>query len=679
MSPVGPDDMIGRLIDGRYQVRSLIAKGGMATVYVATDLRLERRVAIKVMHDHLAADERFRERFIREARSAAKITHPNVVNVYDQGDDEIFAYMVMEYIPGITLRDLLHDHHKLTPEQSIDVMDAVLAGLQAAHKLGIVHRDLKPENVLLADDGRIKLSDFGLARAASANTATGQVLLGTIAYLSPELVTKGTADVRSDIYSLGIMLFEMLTGEQPYRGDQPVNIAYRHANETVPAPSEVNPNVPHELDELVAWSTERDPELRPADAGVMLEALRRAEAELGQSARPLPPTAVIAQAGDEDIEDTDPTELAAITSQLSSASSPPDAFDGHVEPFTPGSPPVMASPALFPEETATDLSPKLPPATTTAESGARKRRRFGAVIAVIVIALIAAAGGVGWWFGLGPGSYDTVPQAVSLTQADAEAAITAAGFTVGDVTQEFSLDVAAGTVMDMDPQAGTSLAPETPISLVVSAGPEMLDVPDLEGLTLDEAEGAITEAGFTYDPATTLRQFSDQEADIVLSATDNNGAPLPATLAEGQPIRLIASAGVVPDVAGETEANATQLIEEAGLVVNVSSREYSASVASGVVIAFSTTTDPVVPGDTINISVSRGPAPVTLPDVVGKPIAEAISQLEGLGLTVGHNVPPGIVNDPNPVIKFVVSTQSPAAGVEVPAGSNVTLTATATL
>ncbi|PPG40702.1 Stk1 family PASTA domain-containing Ser/Thr kinase [Pseudoclavibacter sp. RFBA6] len=671
--------MIGRLIDGRYQVRSLIAKGGMATVYVATDLRLERRVAIKVMHDHLAADERFRERFIREARSAAKITHPNVVNVYDQGDDEVFAYMVMEYIPGITLRDLLHDHHKLTPEQSIDVMDAVLAGLQAAHKLGIVHRDLKPENVLLADDGRIKLSDFGLARAASANTATGQVLLGTIAYLSPELVTKGTADVRSDIYSLGIMLFEMLTGEQPYRGDQPVNIAYRHANETVPAPSEVNPNVPHELDELVAWSTERDPELRPADAGVMLEALRRAEAELGQSARPLPATAVMAQAGDEDIEDTDPTELAAITSQLSSASSPPDAFERHVEPFTPGSPPVMAGPPLFPEDTAADLSPQLPPATTTAESGARKRRRFGAVLAVLVIALIAAAGGVGWWFGLGPGSYDTVPEAVSLTQADAEAAITGAGFTVGDVTQEFSLDVAAGTVMDMDPQAGTSLAPETPISLVVSAGPEMLDVPDLEGLTLEDAESAITEAGFTYDPATTLRQFSDQEADIVLSATDNNGAPLPATLAEGQPIRLVASAGIVPDVAGETEANATQLIEDAGLVVNVSSREYSASVASGVVIAFSTTTDPVVPGDTINISVSRGPAPVTLPDVVGKPIAEAISQLEGLGLTVGHNVPPGIVNDPNPVIKFVVSTQSPAAGVEVPAGSNVTLTATATL
>nr|WP_258064749.1 Stk1 family PASTA domain-containing Ser/Thr kinase [Pseudoclavibacter sp. AY1H1] len=679
MSPVGPDDMIGRLIDGRYQVRSLIAKGGMATVYVATDLRLERRVAVKVMHDHLAADERFRERFIREARSAAKITHPNVVNVYDQGDDEVFAYMVMEYIPGITLRDLLHDHHRLTPEQSIDVMDAVLAGLQAAHKLGIVHRDLKPENVLLADDGRIKLSDFGLARAASANTATGQVLLGTIAYLSPELVTKGTADVRSDIYSLGIMLFEMLTGEQPYRGDQPVNIAYRHANETVPAPSEVNASVPHELDELVAWSTERDPELRPADAGVMLEALRRAEAELGQSARPIDPTAVLSTASHSDVEDTDPTELALITSQVSSASSPPEFSEGHVEPFRPGDAPTVVGAPIFPEPSAAELEPSLPQATSTAEQGARKRRTFGAVIAILVIALVAAAGGIGWWFGLGPGSYNTVPEAVSLTQADAESAITAAGFTVGDVTQEFSLEVAAGTVMDMDPQAGTSLAPETPISLVVSAGPEMLTVPALEGLTLEAAESAITEAGFTYDQATTLRQFSDEEADIVIAATDTTGAPLPSTLAEGQPIRLVASAGILPDVAGETEANATKLIEEAGLVVNVSSREFSASVASGTVIASSTTTDPVVPGDTINISVSKGPAPVVLPNVVGAPIGEAIATLEGLGLTVGHNVPPGIVNDPNPVIKFVVSTQSPAAGVEVPAGSNVTLTATATL
>ncbi|HEY9425221.1 MAG TPA: protein kinase, partial [Microterricola sp.] len=255
MSSTPNDPMIGRLIDGRYQVRSRIARGGMATVYLATDLRLERRVAIKIMHGHLADDNTFKSRFVQEARSAARLAHPNVVNVFDQGQDSDMAYMVMEYLPGITLRDLLKDYGKLTPEQTIDIVTAVLGGLAAAHKAGIVHRDMKPENVLLADDGRIKLGDFGLARAASANTATGQALLGTIAYLSPELVTRGVADARSDIYAVGIMMYEMLTGEQPFVGEAPMQIAYQHANDSVPAPSLKVPGLPRELDELVLWAT----------------------------------------------------------------------------------------------------------------------------------------------------------------------------------------------------------------------------------------------------------------------------------------------------------------------------------------------------------------------------------------------------------------------------------------
>ena len=232
--------MIGRLVDGRYQVRSRIARGGMATVYLATDLRLERRVAIKVMHGHLADDEAFKQRFIQEARSAARLAHPNVVNVFDQGQDADSAYLVMEYLPGITLRDLLQEYGSLTSEQTLDISEAVLSGLAAAHKAGIVHRDLKPENVLLADDGRIKIGDFGLARAATANTATGAALLGTVAYLSPELVTRGIADTRSDIYAVGIMMYEMLTGVQPFVGEQPMQIAYQHANDAVPTPSSVN-------------------------------------------------------------------------------------------------------------------------------------------------------------------------------------------------------------------------------------------------------------------------------------------------------------------------------------------------------------------------------------------------------------------------------------------------------
>ena len=265
------DPMIGRMIDQRYRVRSRIARGGMATVYLATDVRLERRVAIKIMHGHLADDAAFRERFIQEARSAARLSHPNLVGVYDQGAEADTAYIVMEYIPGITLRDLLQEHRALTPEQTTDILRAVLAGLASAHRAGIVHRDLKPENVLLADDGRIKLGDFGLARASTQNTATGAALLGTIAYLSPELVTRGAADSRSDIYAVGIMLYEMLTGEQPYKGEQPMQIAYQHAHDTVPAPSQAVPGVPSELDDLVAWSTARDPDDRPRDAREMLE------------------------------------------------------------------------------------------------------------------------------------------------------------------------------------------------------------------------------------------------------------------------------------------------------------------------------------------------------------------------------------------------------------------------
>ena len=275
------DPLIGRLVDGRYRVRARIARGGMATVYVATDLRLERRVALKVMHSHLSDDTVFQGRFIQEARAAARLADPHVVNVFDQGQDGEMAYLVMEYLPGITLRDLLREQRRLSIPQTITIMDAVLSGLAAAHRAGIVHRDVKPENVLLAEDGRIKIGDFGLARATSANTATGQMLLGTIAYLAPELVTRGTADARSDIYALGIMLYEMLVGEQPYKGEQPMQIAYQHATDSVPRPSAKNPGVPEQLDELVMWATEREPDERPSDARAMLDRLREIEKELG--------------------------------------------------------------------------------------------------------------------------------------------------------------------------------------------------------------------------------------------------------------------------------------------------------------------------------------------------------------------------------------------------------------
>ncbi|MEY2945697.1 MAG: hypothetical protein RL243_449, partial [Actinomycetota bacterium] len=251
----------------------------MADVYLATDERLERQVAVKVIYPHLAADPRFTEKFIREAKMAARLNHPNLVNVFDQGTANGQTFMVMEYVPGMTLRDALDKFGKLTPMRALDLLDAVLQGLAAAHRAGILHRDLKPENVFLADDGRIKLGDFGLARDVNSNTSTGS-LLGTIAYIAPELLTRGQADARSDVYSAGIMLFEFLTARQPFAGDDVAHIAHQHTTVGVAAPSSIDAGIPPLLDELVLWATAMAPQHRPANAQVLSEVVQRVKAEL---------------------------------------------------------------------------------------------------------------------------------------------------------------------------------------------------------------------------------------------------------------------------------------------------------------------------------------------------------------------------------------------------------------
>src|SRR4051812_47853131 len=252
----------------------------MATVYLALDRRLDREVALKVMHGHLADDQQFTARFIREARSAARLSHPGVVAVFDQGEDDGLLYLAMEYLQGRTLREVLGELGVLTPGEALDVVEPALEALAAAHAAGIVHRDIKPENVILTDDGRIKVADFGLARAASAATSSSGVLLGTVAYLAPELVARGIADARADVYASGIMLFEMLTGRQPFTGEMPAQIAFRHVHEDVPAPSSLVPYLPEELDVLTRLATSRDADARPADATAMLGLTRGVRRQL---------------------------------------------------------------------------------------------------------------------------------------------------------------------------------------------------------------------------------------------------------------------------------------------------------------------------------------------------------------------------------------------------------------
>ena len=265
---------IGQLLDGRYRVDSRIARGGMATVYLGADTRLERTVALKIAHPELATDADFVRRFIEEARSVARLSSPNVVAVYDQGSDGDILFLAMEYVPGRTLRELLVERGRLSPRESLDIIEGVLTGLAAAHQSGIVHRDVKPENVLLTPSHAVKVADFGLARAAAraSQTKTGMII-GTAAYLAPEQVSRSVSDARTDVYASGVMLFELLTGVQPHKGESPLEIAYKHVNEIVPAPSSITPGLAPALDALVALATSRDPDLRPADAGQFLRAI----------------------------------------------------------------------------------------------------------------------------------------------------------------------------------------------------------------------------------------------------------------------------------------------------------------------------------------------------------------------------------------------------------------------
>jgi len=648
--------MIGRLIDGRYQVRSRIARGGMATVYLASDLRLERPVAVKIMHGHLADDENFKERFIQEARSAARLAHPNVVNVYDQGQDDESAYIVMEYLPGITLRELLQDHRVLTPEQATDILEAVLAGLAAAHKSGIVHRDLKPENVLLADDGRIKIGDFGLARAASANTATGAALLGTIAYLSPELVTRGIADTRSDIYALGIMLYEMLTGEQPYKGEQPMQIAYQHANDTVPMPSAVNPRVPPELDELVLWATARDPDQRPRDARAMLEhlyALQRGEGTSGTSK-----TMVL------------PRAMAPVprTSALAGDTNPRVGPTGDT---------------MILQKARHRTGPVGPTGTSNAQLLGRKaaaRRRRGLVWLALVVALAVAAITVGWWFNSGPGAQAAVPAITNASVADATATLQSAGFT-GSPTQAKTYDatVAAGQVTGTRPRGGTSVQKGSAVELVVSQGPRILPLPRVVGQQEAAAKTLLSAFGVQ---ASSYRFDASAAKGVVLSIAGKNGAGATvdlgsaATYPEKRPVTLTVSLGQVPNVTGQMLSAAQATLGAAGLKGVLASSQYSDSAANGTVIQQAVASSgPVVSGSTINLVVSKGPAPVTVPDVTKLTLKAATIKLHALGLKVTYADCTSLycsLFDWKSAIP--VSSMNPAAGATAYKGDTVTLT-----
>lgn len=615
----------------------------MAMVYLADDLRLSRQVAVKVMHAHLSEDDNFTRRFEREAQCAAGLSHPNLVAVLDQGHDLGRTYLVMEYVPSITLRDLLKKQHNLTTTQAIEISEAVLAGLAAAHHAGIIHRDLKPENVLLADDGRIKLGDFGLARAVSANTTTGQALLGTIAYLSPELVTRGVADARSDLYAFGIMLFEMLTGKQPFTGEQPMQIAYQHAHSEVPLPSTLSDQATPELDELVRWTTQRDPQLRPRDAAGALAYLHdvqergfAAATQVLHSENPLPAPAetTVLAAGEQ-------------TTVLTDATTALPASPASQEPVTPA---------------------------VRVERGAKARRRKGRILAVLSLLLIAGAATCGWWFGQGPGSLVAVPDVEGLSPEEAKALISDQSL-VYQQSECPSLDYPAGQAVQSEPHAGARVERGSAVAVCISTGPRQLPVPQLVGLSEKEAKKAIRDAEFKFGKVIEKRFDDTVPAGDVLAALDSAGNELGNEYTEQAKINLIISAGSLPDVSGLSAADAAEQLQRAGLVYDEAQNTtaHSEEIEKDKVLGIVTTTDPVKVGDTVGLQISEGPELFAIPDVAGLGLQEAMDRLSAAGFSPTTLVPDALRG-------FAKATgTTPGAGEKVKRGTEVRVKATLAL
>lgn len=642
-------DLIGRLIGERYQVQQLVASGGMATVYLAEDIRLQRKVAVKVIHPHLANDESFREKFIREARMAARLSHPNLINVFDQGEDQGLTYMVMEYVAGITLRDAINDFGALESKRALELFEVVLSGLAAAHEAGILHRDLKPENIFLADDGRIKLGDFGLARDIDNATSTGS-LVGTVAYLSPELVTRGTADARSDVYAAGIILFEMLTGTQPFKGEQAVQIAYQHAHDTVPAPSTMVANVPAVVDELVLWATARAAGHRPNNAGTLLEYVQRALKEirsgnLGATLRlDLPQS-----------EPANATTVLSATEMSATQVIPPATLDGNQTAVLNGLDSTQVLGEFSPLEGSLESDLNASPLVQLGQ----KRRGLKLALATVLVVLLGS--GAGWWFSSGPGGFAAVPSLAGRTLEQAKTALTSIQADY-EVISETSDTVAAGLVTRTDPGAG-SLYFGGLLKLYVSEGKRMVNVPSLNGLNLAEATSALVKAELRLGEVSSW--FSDSPLGEVFehSAQDSN------KIAVGSAVDLKLSLGAIPVVAGLDERVATTALEAVGLEVSKVAREFSDTVPEGQVISLLPDQQQLTNGGSVTLTVSKGPDLVAVPAVIGETLLAAKGALEAAGFVV-------IVDTNQLSSKWGIATVkrvSEPAGTMLTRGSSITI------
>jgi beta-lactam-binding protein with PASTA domain/serine/threonine protein kinase len=649
------DPMTGRLLDNRYRMGPRIARGGMASVYEATDIRLDRTVAIKIMHAGLGDDDEFAARFVREARAAARLSHPNVVAVYDQGDDAGTVFLAMELVQGHTLRDTISKESPMAPARALALLEPVLSALASAHRAGLIHRDVKPENVLIADDGRVKVADFGLAKAVSSETqhTTKGVLIGTVSYLAPELVVEGRADARADVYAAGVMLYELLTGTKPHEGESPIQVAYKHVHHDVPPPSGKAPGIPPYVDALVARATSREPSLRPADASVLLHQVHRVSSALADGVRDDPelsadlaPLPLPTRPGDTSPDTWDADEMAALMA-------PSTFVREDTVTYPAAKPPPMHQPA----------APRPTPPTTRRPRRSRRSRR-GPLLLVLALLLVIAGGAGAYWFGWA--RYTSTPGVVGLSQSAAEAKLEAAGLSVEYGEDAHSETVPAGQVISTDPAAGSRVLQDGTVTVTVSLGKERYDVPRLRGLTEDEAQDALLGVKLAYDQ--TIERWSETvPAGTVLRSVPAMGT----TLRPGAAVDLVVSKGRKPikvgGWVGKDIDDVREALDKRGLKVKVSSEVFDDAVPKGRVISQEPGSGTLFRGEAVSFVVSRGPELVEVPSVTASGYEEAVEELEALGFEVD------VVRGSTYIGLGYVYSMDPGAGAMVPKGSTITL------
>lgn len=681
------DPLVGQVLDGRYEIVAKVARGGMATVYRARDLRLSRVVAVKVMRSDLGEDDEFAAKFDREARAAAVLSHPNVVSIFDQGTSQTQPYIVMEFIEGETLRRVISREAPLDPERALDMFEQIAAALAAAHEAGVVHRDIKPENVMITDRGKVKVADFGLARRVGSPqvTATG-VLVGTASYLPPELVTHARPDGRSDVYSAGVVLFEMLTGKKPHTGENNYQIAYRHVNVDIEKPSQrlaeigvatAHP-IPDYLDALVLGMVARDTRARIPGGLEVLSAVRRARLELAMSGGRDKPELAAALLPDSPDDATEVT----VTSRPRTSQRPrpevsprsPATVEVSLEPrWQPSGgtelsstmvPPPAQSP-VSPTVTATVLprSQRTPVFALQVSHDPVHRRRRGILLVSLVLVLAVVLGFGSWWFAAG--RFTTVPPMSSLNENTARSAAEANSLKIS-TDEAYSETVERGQVISTDPGSGEQVPKGSTVTVTLSLGKERYPMPDVLGRTLDDAKLALTDGKMQVGKVTEA-YHEKVPAGEVSKASEETGAQLK----KNTPVDLTVSKGPapvrIPKVIGSPTAEAKKTLVDLGFKVTVTD-ENSTDQPKGSVLRQDPSSGNGKRGDTITLVNSLGPVLVEIPEVRMKSTADAKKALEDMDLKVK------VQQDSQfPVPLNLASGTDPAAGTSVPVGSTVTL------